>query len=74
MEQKALKKPADGKKIEAEYFYDTRDYILFRLIHSSLQRPKALTSITKETINRAVIKDDGWASLTVRVFFFCLLT
>ena len=46
-------------------FYDFRDYLLSRLIQTNAQRPQAIRSITEETVKKATVDEEGWATVTV---------
>ena len=46
-------------------FYDVWDFLLLRLVQTNGQRPIAVRNITEETLKKAHITSDGWATLTV---------
>lgn len=51
--------------VTAQDFRDVRDFLLFKLIHTNAQRPKAIRSVTESIVEDAVPAGKGWANLLV---------
>ncbi len=58
-----------AETMDADDFYDMRDYIIWRLAQTNAQRPNAIAGITKRGMLLAMENQQGGVTVAVSSFF-----